>query len=211
MSRGGKELVDGRGAARVVERLFAVVANGAKQPLMRDCDREDFATHDGPRDGRSGELILRPVCEDDCRLVWEWANDPDVRAVSFSSDPISWSEHINWFTSKLSDARCIFWIATNFDKQPVGLIRYDIEGAEAVVSIIIDRKFRGRGYGTQLIAIGAHELFASSSVRTIHAYAKSSNTASLRAFEKAGFRNLGRTAVGKHEAVHLILVKDGDT
>jgi len=35
-------------------------------------------------------LRLRPVCADDCRMIWEWANDPLVRSQSFANDPIPW-------------------------------------------------------------------------------------------------------------------------
>jgi len=69
----GRELVDGEGTDRV---------------LMRLC----------------GERFrLRRVCEADGRLLWEWANDPTVRRVSFSPEPIPWAQHVNWLKARLED------------------------------------------------------------------------------------------------------------
>ncbi|MGH9508910.1 MAG: UDP-2,4-diacetamido-2,4,6-trideoxy-beta-L-altropyranose hydrolase, partial [Terriglobales bacterium] len=77
MSQAGQSLVDGRGAERVVEILA------------------------GP------PLRLRRATEQDCRLLWEWANDPDTRANSFSSELIPWDDHQRWFRAKLSDPACL--------------------------------------------------------------------------------------------------------
>lgn len=33
-------------------------------------------------------LRLRTLQESDGKLLWEWANDPQVRAASFSSEPM---------------------------------------------------------------------------------------------------------------------------
>jgi spore coat polysaccharide biosynthesis predicted glycosyltransferase SpsG len=52
-------------------------------------------------------LSLRPANADDARLIWEWASDPTVRAVSFTSVPIPWETHVRWFDSKLSDRKLL--------------------------------------------------------------------------------------------------------
>ena len=181
MARRGRELVDGEGAARVIDRLI----------------------------GKA--LRLRQVGEDNCRLLWEWANDPDVRAVSFSSEPILWEQHAKWFKSKLNDPRCIFYIAVNSDDVPIGQIRYDTEDNKAVVSISIDRKFRGKGYGSRLIWLASRRLFDVSDVDTINAYVKQGNEASVGSFVKAGFREMGTKMMRGHQAAHLILRREEAT
>ena len=153
-------------------------------------------------------LRLRPVREDDCRLLWEWANDPEARAVSFSSEPIAWEQHVEWFESKLKDPRCIFYIAMNSDGLPIGQVRYDLDGNEAVISISIDQRFRGKGYGSTIIWLASQKLFEVSDVTVIHAYVRQSNPASARAFVKAGFRNMGMRRIREHQAIHLVLQKD---
>jgi len=39
------------------------------------------------------KIRLRQVTENDCELIWRWANDPDVRNSAFNSDPIPWETH----------------------------------------------------------------------------------------------------------------------
>jgi len=93
MAGRGKELVDGEGANRVLLSM------------------------------RSGNLSLRHVRKDDCRLLWEWANDPKVRSASFSENSIPWERHVEWFNSKLNGRNCIFYVAVDNYGMPVGPIR----------------------------------------------------------------------------------------
>jgi UDP-2,4-diacetamido-2,4,6-trideoxy-beta-L-altropyranose hydrolase len=177
MARRGPQIVDGDGVARVLMHLEGT----------------------GVR--------LRKALEEDCRLLWEWANDPEVRRVSFSSAAIPWEDHVRWFRSKLNNPDCILFIATNGGETPIGEIRYDLEGEEAVVSIIVDSKIRGKGYGSNLILLSARELFATTAITTIHAYVKCENEPSVRAFENAGFGPVSTTAIGGENAVHLTLTR----
>ncbi len=71
LSRCSRELVDGKGAARVVSVLCGL-------PRFR----------------------MRRARADDIQLLWKWANDLDVRAASFSSAPIPWETHVAWFAEK---------------------------------------------------------------------------------------------------------------
>jgi hypothetical protein len=38
-------------------------------------------------------IKLRQASEKDGRLIWKWANDPDVRTVSFSTETFPYEEH----------------------------------------------------------------------------------------------------------------------
>ena len=180
MAHRGRELVDGNGASRVLMHLNA------------------------------HRLHIREVHEDDCKQLWEWANDAEVRAVSFSPEAIPWERHIEWFNSKLNNRACVLQIATNGGEIAAGQIRYDLDGDQAVVSISLDREFRGKGYGSPLIWRSAEELFDTTAVTSVHAYVKPTNEASVRAFEKAGYQQLERTSIEGHEAVHLVLSRSGN-
>ena len=151
---------------------------------------------------------LRPVHKKDCRLIWQWANDFHVRAASFSSEPILWEEHVKWFESKLNDPSCIFYISLNSKNVPIGQVRYDVEGNKTIVSLSIDRKYRGKGYGSIMLWLSAQKLFNASDVRVIHAYVKQSNESSIRVFVKTGFKNIGKEQVLDYQATHLIFQKD---
>jgi UDP-2,4-diacetamido-2,4,6-trideoxy-beta-L-altropyranose hydrolase len=153
-------------------------------------------------------LILKPVSQEDCRRVWEWANDPDVRKLSFSSEPITWEAHVKWFNGKLDDPQCIMYIAWDARERPVGQIRYDRTNTkEAIISIIIDKNYRDRGYGTNLILLGSQKVLAIGDINLLHAYLKPTNHASQRAFIKAGFEEMEISTVRGHSAIHLVKAK----
>jgi RimJ/RimL family protein N-acetyltransferase len=153
-------------------------------------------------------LKLRQISAEDCRIVWEWSNDPEVRAVSFSSEAIPYEHHVAWFESKLNDPRCYFYIAENSNHEPVGQVRYEREGSEATISISLDRKFRGKGYGPTLLRLASQKFFEVSDVEVIHAYIKEGNEASIGAFKKAGFVSVGTTKKSEQQAHHLVLRKE---
>jgi RimJ/RimL family protein N-acetyltransferase len=175
MAEAGRKLVDGDGAARVVMHLL-------QHPLR-----------------------LRRARSSDCRLVWEWANDPEARSLSFNTDPIPWDIHVQWFSSKLRDPNTFLYLALDHDDQSVGQLRYDLQGQEATVSISLDRQFRAKHYGRTLLKIGSEALFRACPAQIVHAYVKNSNQGSVRAFLAAGYEHARTTSEHGHEVFHLVL------
>jgi UDP-2,4-diacetamido-2,4,6-trideoxy-beta-L-altropyranose hydrolase len=150
---------------------------------------------------QSGLLRLRPVCAEDMRMTWDWANDPEARAVSFSTAPIPWEDHVRWFGSRLGDAMQRMFIGETPDGAPVGLVRFELSASYAVISVSIDRASRGEGYGRWLIWRASLEILRHPGVREVYAYIKSENAASIRVFESAGFCFHSRTTVKDKPAV----------
>lgn len=178
MSRRGREAVDGDGVSRVTACL------------------------------RVAELALRRVRREDSQLIWEWANDPDARAASFSTGAIPWETHLKWFASQLESPACFFYIAADGRQKPVGQIRYDVAGDEAIVSVSLAKEARGQGYGAALIVRGSQQCFADSPVKLIRAYTKPDNEASAQAFQKAAFADAGRVDVRGHAARQFVLRRE---
>ncbi len=172
MSRRGRRLVDGEGAQRVVMRLL-------HQPIRL-------------RDARPG----------DCRLLWQWANEPGVRAASFSSQPIAWEEHQAWYGAKRSDPNCRLWVAVDAADEPIGQIRFEECDKEPTLSVSIAAGHRAQGYGRLLIEAGARQFIREFGPRKIHAFIRPGNAVSLRAFAGAGFENVGDTQVRGCPALH---------
>jgi len=131
-------------------------------------------------------IRLRPVTTADARVLFQWVNDPDVRAMSFTSGAVSWLPHIAWLESKLAAAAWL-WVAEAADGAPVGQIRFEVEDRQAVLSISVDRGFRRRGYGSLLIDAGCRRLFGETRLERIVAYVKPENAASQRMLAQAGF------------------------
>ena len=115
------------------------------------------------------------------------------------------------FKEKLNDPNCIFYIAEDTNHQSVGLVRYDMAGNDATISVIVDHNFNGRGYGAHIIARGSEKIFKNGKVEKIHAYILPQNQASVKAFKKANFKWLEDTTVEGQPAKHLILVKKVQT
>lgn len=137
-------------------------------------------------------LNIRRATNEDCKLLWEWANDPEVRAASFNSQYVSWEEHIAWFAKKIIDPKCHLYIITDENSHPIGQARFEFEKPDsAVVSISMIQDKRSRGFGTQALQLALKHLSNSTEVIQVIAYVKPDNPRSSRAFEKAGFAKTG--------------------
>lgn len=153
----------------------------------------------------SFSLKLRRAQLRDCKVIWEWANDPLVRQVSFSCNPIPWADHAKWFAAKLGNPNVRYFVAEDEKGSPAGQIWYEITGQESTVSVSLPPETRGKGFGPRLITLGSEALFSDTPVRLIHAYIKPNNEASLKAFRYAGFEDAGTAEVQKCSAIHMIL------
>jgi UDP-2,4-diacetamido-2,4,6-trideoxy-beta-L-altropyranose hydrolase len=153
----GRRLVDGHGAARVVE-------------VMAPAD-----------------LRLRLATADDRQLLFTWANDPVVRNNSFHSNAINWEEHCAWFLAKIQDPACVMFLAFLNGGPPLGLARFNMQGHSAMMSVSLAAEFRGRGWGSRLISRACEAFFVAHPVTRVNAYIKQDNVASQHAFAKAGF------------------------
>jgi UDP-2,4-diacetamido-2,4,6-trideoxy-beta-L-altropyranose hydrolase len=176
MSARGREIVDGRGAERVLAFLWE-------------------------------DPTLRRTVESDCRSFWEWANDPAEHALSLTREPVPWERHMEWFRMRLADSQSVLYTAVNRQGDPIGMVRYQLEGMQAILSISLGAPFRGKGNGTKLLFLATEELFRNSGVTAIHAFVRISNQPSIRLFEGAGFRNAGVETVHGSKAIRYVLDK----
>lgn len=134
------------------------------------------------------EIELRAATQDDSKLLFEWRNHPNIRAISTHSDPILWKSHEQWFNKVLQDANRPLYIATQVGTE-VGVIRFDIEGAQAEVSLYLAPDRHGKGLGTQLLLQGERQLSQECpKVLKIIATVLEGNEASHRLFRRCGYR-----------------------
>lgn len=148
-------------------------------------------------------VTVRPVTPADCQMVWEWSNDPEVRATAFSTQPILWDDHVRWFDRVCRADDGVFFIGEDAAGQPVGQVRFVMVGDSAVITVNVAPDRRGAGMGTALIAAGSGELFAVSDAKQIQAFVKPANERSWRAFERAGYHHVGRTTYAGEEVLEL--------
>src|SRR6185312_5091375 len=129
---------------------------------------------------------LRLATATDVLLYFEWANDPDVRKMSFDGNSIPIDAHRIWFARKLESPDVLMLVLEA--PSPVGQIRFDVANDVALIGFSLARRARGRGLGSYLLRQGCHHLLSRyPDVRTARGLVKAANIASRRAFEAAGF------------------------
>jgi len=104
------------------------------------------------------DLYLRPALEDDALIYYDWVNDPVVRENAFDSEPISLNTHLDWFEKRLADADTYMFVLMARDL-PVGQVRFELQGDEAIIDYSLDGIVRGRGWGAELVRLGARTLY----------------------------------------------------
>jgi RimJ/RimL family protein N-acetyltransferase len=155
---------------------------------------------------RALEINLECASAQDCRRLWEWANDPVVRRSAFETGTIAWEDHVRWFENRLRDPSTLIFIALDAHRRPLGQVRFQWQGPDvAEIDISLDGASRGSGLGSALIRRSVDTFFASKPVRTVMAHVRPENHASLRAFENAGFESRGLASVNGHQAIRFII------
>lgn len=98
-------------------------------------------------------LELRPAAMQHCELVFGWSNDSETRKWSFSTESIPWETHEKWYKESLErkDRELLICYRMGI---PVGQLRLDVSGENAVLSYSIAKAYRNRGYGAELLRVG---------------------------------------------------------
>lgn len=161
IAESGWRLGEGRGAAAVAEVLI-------------------------PSDLR--ETKLRAATTEDIALYWRWANDPSVREAAHNSHGIPWFDHEAWFKGRLEISNSVLWVLETPHGVPVGQVRIDERSNCGVVSYSLDKAFRGRGLGRELIRQGVEEWRRLHPKIPLIAEVKSSNGSSLSVFRSLGWQ-----------------------
>lgn len=141
------------------------------------------------------ELKLRKINKEDCKILFEWTNDPSVRKNAFNTEPVKWEEHQKWFATKLQNENDEIFLFLK-DGEPVGQIRFEKEEDYWKLSYSIAKEHRGHGLGKELVELGLNEVQGK-----VKAWVKKDNPASLKVFDRIGFR---REANGEEDAVQFI-------
>ncbi|WP_160143665.1 UDP-2,4-diacetamido-2,4,6-trideoxy-beta-L-altropyranose hydrolase [Chryseolinea soli] len=152
-------------------------------------------------DGHSGSRILkvfnrldfglnaalRKATGDDLLKVFEWANDPELRRQSFSTQAVSLENHTKWFTGKLADPATELYIV-EYKHLPVAQVRFDVKLEATIISYSIDARYRGRGWGQPVLQL-ALDAFQKThrGTKNIVGYVKMNNIGSTKVFQNLGF------------------------
>jgi UDP-2,4-diacetamido-2,4,6-trideoxy-beta-L-altropyranose hydrolase len=132
-------------------------------------------------------LKLRPATLDDAQLLFDGRNAEAVRRWSLDTAAIEWPQHLSWLNASLRNPQRLLLIA-EADDGAVGVLRYDLRGFEAEVSLYLLEGRLGLGWGRALLARGeafVREHWPQMTVTT--AQVLPGNRPSLNVFRDAGF------------------------
>lgn len=130
---------------------------------------------------------IRQAMASDCDAVYKWRSAPAVRAASRNAREVDPQEHRRWFDEVLrSPRRCL--LIGEVAGDPVGVVRFDLDGSQAEVSIYLVPERLGQGLGLELLAVAEQWISGHHpQVTTLLAETLPWNTASQRLFERNGY------------------------
>jgi UDP-2,4-diacetamido-2,4,6-trideoxy-beta-L-altropyranose hydrolase len=129
-----------------------------ENPMLRQSiSRSGMDLVDGRGTGRvlralgAGAVHVRPAVLEDARNLFEWRNHPVIREASRSKAPLEWAAHMHWLGTALGDPARMLLIGETTGR-PIGVVRFDIAGTVAGVSIYTVPGHEQRGIGADLLA-----------------------------------------------------------
>lgn len=134
------------------------------------------------------KIKLKKADFSDIEFLWYLRNQPEVFKFFKNPRETQWQEHINWIMPVIFGKTNKELFVALFDKKPVGQIRLDWqENKNAEVSISLLKEFQGRGLGAKLLGQGIKSA-KKKKAKALFAEIHPQNAASVRLFEKSGFK-----------------------
>ena len=153
----GIQAVDGKGALKIVKSIL--------NAFYKD------------------NSIFRTIRKEDCLKIFEIANDDEVRIFSFNSNKIPLENHKKWFENILNDNSVKFYVL-EYENELIGQLRFDFDEEYPVISISLNKKYRGLNLSKYLLYKGLEEV---SDFDKVIAYIKKDNERSISFFKSMGF------------------------
>ena len=142
------------------------------------------------------KIDLRRAEPQDCKRIWRWRNEKEVRKVSLHFQKIPFPAHKIWFEKRLESSENRMLIGVNGRKKPFGCVRLDhLRKGTAEIHIFLKKSSRGKGLGRVLLHQACRYGFQRLRLKKIIAHIKPDNPRSLRVFEKVGFELQGTRRV----------------
>ncbi|MCP4847277.1 MAG: GNAT family N-acetyltransferase [Verrucomicrobiaceae bacterium] len=121
--------------------------------------------------------------------IFAWRNDKLTRRMSHSTDKVEWEDHSKWFEASLSNPNRLLLICSLAnDGSKAGVVRFDTESDESVISINLAPSMRGKGFAKPCLeAALTYFRKEKPAIKRVKAEIKSLNEASRRLFVRVGF------------------------
>jgi UDP-2,4-diacetamido-2,4,6-trideoxy-beta-L-altropyranose hydrolase len=166
----------------------------AASPLFREClSRRGLALVDGHGANRVlralglTSISLRIAKMEDSASLFLWRNHESVRKVSRNTESINWDLHQHWLADTISDPNRYLLIGEQ-NSLAVGVVRFDVQGQSAEVSIYLCPGEHPAGLGSELLATAEKWLGSTRpDIHSICAVVLEDNLASHRLFAANSF------------------------
>ncbi len=147
---------------------------------------------------RNDRCGLGPLRHDLVETYWEWENELRVMTGNGRQTPESLDERTAGLDSQMrhsmNQARFTVYDVTDDNPIPVGMTELVIQHRwrNAEFFILLSEGGRGRGIGTEATRLTLDYAFHITNLHNVYLTVLAPNTAGIRAYEKAGFRTIGR-------------------
>jgi len=141
-------------------------------------------------------IFIRYAELSDSKDIYNWEFHPSSRKWMRNKNVISFEKHQLWLKNYLKKVDSKLFICQNKDLEKIGIVRVDKNDKtnEISIGITIDPLKRGKGFASECL----HKVIEYVSLnlwinRTFIAEIMNNNIASLRTFEKVGFKFFGES------------------
>lgn len=143
------------------------------------------------------KLKYRALEPEDVTMLFKWENDLEINEVSLSKVPFSkyiLEQYIAQAHLDIQQAGQYRFVLEDTEGNAVGcvdLFDYDAIDRRAAIGIIIEKKYRLKGYAAEAITLMKDYAFNRIGMRQLHCSVGVSNEKSLKLFRSAGFTEIG--------------------
>ncbi len=186
-----EELRDPAGCARAIDTAIAQ-AQALGQAAAPLCDGLGTARVCAALSGS-----LRPVTPGDARTLFDWRNQPHIRAASLTTAPLDWQAHLDWIAGLSAREDGVWWVYSeagralghvNARRHGQGMWRW---------GFYIGAQDAPRGAGGRMLALAIARLFARPDCHILSAEVRADNPASVALHRRLGFRPVPEASTGE--------------
>ena len=143
-------------------------------------------------------IYLRTIEPWDADIIHEWENNTENWSVSNTLVPFSKyliEQYVNSSQDIFAFRQLRLMIALNDGNKTVGavdLFEFDPKHQRAGVGILIDSKYRGKGYGTESLKLLEDYVLSVLGIRNLFCNILEDNEGSIHLFEKCAYKMIGK-------------------
>jgi len=161
--------------------------------LVQHLSRQALQVTDARGASRVADLLMpkamqvRTATPGDARMIYEWRTSPEVMGASRNAASFPFEDHCAWLDRVLRDPQRLLLIGVHEGRE-TGVVRFDIDGHRAEVSIFLAPGTIGAGLGRPLLAAGEARLRQERPhVTQVDAWVNADNPRSLQLFKYLGY------------------------